>query len=159
MASYCCCTIKSIIPTRVIHKQIDKKKRKKSHTCYRCRAQIGRKDREKHFGYPSCPGLSSTVQPSSPTTVTPKPALCVKNIGICNMKFSPYRFKHCRESRRNPCRRSVPAAVRVTPQNFQIFSPNAPRVCDRTTPPSSSNTYAAARKSQVYSLDPTQNCF
>lgn len=45
----------------------------------------------------------------------------IKSIAFCNRKMSPYRFKHCRESGRNPCRWPVRAAVRVTHTILKYF--------------------------------------
>lgn len=86
--------------------------------------------------------------------------LCVKTLDSIISKFSPYRFKHCRESRGNPCRRSVPAAVRVQPTKFSnIFSECPEFRAQLHHHPAPARTYSVAQESQVCPLYPTQNCF
>lgn len=53
-----------------------------------------------------------------------------------------------------------PSCCPRNPQNFQIFSPNAPEfVVQLHHHPAPARTYTAARESQVFALYPTQNCF
>lgn len=111
MAPHPCCTIKTTTPTRVIHNPFQN-----YHTCKLSSLSEKREKSlwiEQWSHYSSAPARlysSETVQ-----TVIKSIAFCVR------WKFSPYRFKHCRESRRNPCRWPVQAAVRGTHQIFKYF--------------------------------------